>query len=194
MPACLKQGPLKTKIQQCLPNFRSYPLCRQKCLPFFSLSRWNTWGFPGCWSGFNSSQMVENTVFGRKWMIENKSLLVLNNCSFFRGLNLTVPQVIGCSSRMLPCCAVLCSALWDGVGWDMMRWVGVDFLIQGLWMLFVLQFPQMTAVFYCLLLWGVNLWCPATCPEVSCHTAYQSCHLFCHVSVHWWDTARKLVQ
>lgn len=53
-------------------------------------------------------------------MIENKSLLVLNNCSFFRGLNLAVPQVIGYSLRMLPCCAVG----WGGVGYDEMGWSG----------------------------------------------------------------------
>lgn len=108
---------MSTKLQKLLS-------LQTKVSSFFSLSQWNTWGFPGCWSGFSSSQMVENTVFGRKWMIENKSLLVLNNCSFFRGLILAVPQVIGYSSRMLPCCAVLCSVGWGGVGYDEMDWSG----------------------------------------------------------------------
>lgn len=112
----------------------------------------------------------QSKVFGRKWMIENKSLFVLNDNSFFRVPWFGSLPTHWYSPRMQ--CALLCGMgecrmVWSGMGYDGAS-VGVDFLIQERWMLFVLL-PLMAAALYCLPLWQGNLWCPARCPVVGCH-------------------------
>jgi len=172
---------LKTKLKQCLPNLRSYLLCRKNAFLLFP-HLMNFLGLPRLREWLYSLQMVENTVFSRRWMIENKSLLAVIYCSFFRGHSLAACLVIGDSSKMLPCCVLL--------GLGMMRWGGMGFGEMECALEWRCR-STACCLSFCSLWWlllSMAYWMRdqlVMSSYMSCLISYQSSRYFCSVRGNW---------